>query len=225
MTACNVFAAPDAAYLLTDTAILNPLGQVWHFHSKVAQCERLRIAAALTGDVNVFELDDGRLASPLGAVEDVFEAAASQRDVLAALPAALEDTYSALHEMSDGAGTFAVMIALWDMTANEAQVYVARSPGAEQLAAFPPFELTRMVEMVSPGVEVSSADPLALIEAQRREKAETGSVAGFHTIGGEGRLTRIYRDGITTETIVKWPDRIGRTIEPDRRRWFDRFKR
>lgn len=225
MTACNVLAAPDAAYLLTDTAILDPRGRVWHLHPKVVHCERLRIAAAITGDVNTFENDDGQLASPLGAVEGVFADAETQRDALAALPAALEDAYAAVAEASGGTGNFLIMVALWDLVGDEAQAYIVVSPGVTQMPGAAPFQLLRFMEFLSPGAPGGFADPLALIEAQRRKKAETGSVAGFHTIGGEGRLMRIDGNGITIETIVRWPDRIGRAIYPDRRRWLDRFRR
>lgn len=219
MTACNVFAATDAAYLLTDTAILDPTGRAWHFHPKVVQCERLRIAAGLTGDASVFELDGGQLASPLGAVEDVFDEAETQEDALSALPAALERAYAALHEMTGGAGNFIVMIALWDPAANEARAYIAQSPGVKQLPGLPTFELIRMAEFLSTSVDGGIDEPLRLIEAQRRKKAVMGSAAGFHTIGGEAQLTRIDRDGISTETLVRWPDRIGHKIDPHRRRW------
>ena len=228
MTASSVFVSNEAAYMLTDTALMraHEPGVVWKLAPKVVQSERLRIAVAISGDGIMFEYDDGRLASPLGAIHDLFEASATQQEALAAFPGVIEQTDRTLLEMSHGTGSFRLVLALWRESGPEG--YFASSSG-DGLPGVQPSALVRIEEeFVFPSVELQinpnrlasdKSEAVAMIEAQRRHRWTGGSCVDHFTIGGEGQLTRVDRHGITTETIVRWHDRIGRKIDPNRRQF------
>lgn len=233
MTASSVFVANDAAYLLTDTAVLSPdgTGAIWKLASKVVQSERLRIAASLSGDANVVEYEDGRLSSPLGAVHELLEASATQQEAMKALPDALEGTDRILLEMTNGSGNFRLTIALW--SEDGPQGFFVCSSG-DRLPGVEPFTLVRVNEFVHPNVPLEldpdrlaadTSEAVAMLEAQRRKRWAEGNASGFFTIGGEGQLTRVDERGITTKALVRWPDSVGKRIEPDRRRLLGLFGR
>ena len=225
MTASSVFVANDAAYLLTDTAVMSPhkSGVLWKLAPRVVQSERLKIAVALTGESNVFEWEGG-LVSPLGEVGALFEASGNQQEALEAFPHVLENTDRMFSELSNGSCNFRLTIALWSNSGPRGYFLCSKVnclPGVE------PFTLVPLkAEFVYPSVELQvdperlatdTSEAVAMIEAQRRKRRPEGSCAGHFTIGGEGQLTRVDRHGITTETLVRWPDRIGRKIDPGSR--------
>lgn len=216
MTASNAFVGPDAAYLLTDTAVTAETGNVLTFTRKAVASGPLRVAACIAGEGTVFKLEDGSLMSPLGNVEDVFEQSATQEDAFAALPAAIAAGYEAVSSITGGTGKFRVLIAAWWMATREPRVYFAFTAGYGP-AEMKPFALNRLNFMLAP--DIPHIDPSRLrerqqarrlIEAQRRKPWPDG----IYRIGGCAELTTVDGDGVRTERLCSWPDRIGRAVSP-----------
>lgn len=224
MTAASAFCGPTAAYLLTDAGSFDASGTIIEIRSKILASDRLRIAAVMAGVdcIAIVETPDGDdRYSPADDVRKLMEDAVDQRGFLAALPDVMRETYAVAEQIGDG--FFQFTIALWNAAAARPETYVIGTPG-HTFPGLPPFALAGANPSVMPPVDRSlwpSPQPtrgevLAIIEQQRRTPREDGTIH----VGGFAELTTVDAAGVHTETIHRWPDRIGHMIDPATS-WFD----
>ena len=200
MTACNAFVMGNAAYLATDTAWFEPTsGRVRYFKSKVVASERLLMAFAETND-----RDSG---GPTAVLSAVLGQAESQRDAWERIPPALRSAYEG------GPSAFRILVAMWDNCGP--QVFHLHSPRPDEGR---PFFWHPGRDLLQPSIGIipaPSGDPReaasSILHAQRQFRWDND---GNYRVGGAGELTTVDASGIRTETIVRWPDRIGRKINP-----------
>lgn len=217
MTACNAFLAHGAAHLLTDTAWFNDRQRVHKFSSKVVTSERLRIAVGETSEGCYPYGRSDR--SPQAAASRLLEKAGTQKEALDALPAAAEAAFNDLR-IAGQDPSFRLLVALWRLDWREPETYLICCPKFRS-SQCRPFTLNRFSNIITPpvpappdwtGADVRS-EAIRLIEAQHFELFDDGT----YRVGGSAELTTVDASGIHTETIVRWPDRVGRKIEPNRR--------
>lgn len=218
MTACNAFLAHGAAHLLTDTAWFDDRQRIHLFASKTAKSERLRIVVGETSD-GCYPRERKDM-SPLAGASCVLKNAATQKEALLALAGAAESAFNKLKASGEDP-SFRLLVALWNLDWREPETYLICSPKFRS-SQCRPFTLNRWSNIITPSLpdmpdwngDVRS-EAIRLIEAQRAEPWEDG---GPPRVGGSAELTTVDASGVRTETLCRWPDRVGRKIDPSRGR-------
>lgn len=223
MTAANAFCGPTAAYLLTDGASFDRSGAIRSIGSKAVVSEQHRVAAAMSGDecIAVFDGPAGEERfSPVNDVAHLLAQARTQSEFLASIPEVVRDCFAVL-ERARMRGFFQFIIALWNEAEARPETYVIGSPG-HTFPSLPPFTLAGADPVIMPEIdrslwpstEPTRAEALAIIQEQRRTRFPDGA----YRVGGFAELATVDASGVRTETICRWPDRIGAKIIPPRGR-------
>lgn len=220
MTSTIIFRQPDAISILTDTAAYDANGTVRHFYSKSWPIAHLGAVVAGSGPVALTALllsvgaevqtcDDLRAAMP-----GLAERACSEPGldhpwvvyVAGFLRSGVADTFAiANHESRPEAGTTYQKFTVIDLPA------LVMSPGDASMRG----DIDDVFAGADPDEEVIPAvHGLALMQVQRRRRAPDFSGNLIHAIGGHCQLTTVHRDGISTQILKRWPDRIGEKIDP-----------
>jgi hypothetical protein len=211
VTALNIIVGDDAVRLVTDRAWQHKDGRLMKVQPKLMTCERLLTAIAFSGRQN-----SGSAAIVANWLDD----RSGQAEVLAGageVSRLICDDMTVFDAVVESRGrpamprSFTLFVALWSLERGRPEAYRIKTrlgvAGALQGIGsyhWPPVDhslLPRRFDRVA---------ARALIEAQRRVKL-TG---GKYYVGGGADLTTITKDGIATETLCTWPDRIGALITP-----------
>jgi hypothetical protein len=188
VTAISLFKTADAAILLTDQATMSG-GRLAMIGSKVVSAPHLSMAVARSGAVSIYTRSV--IANWLAARQSQAEAMGTIFDLLGLVR---EDAdRNGGHVEPEPAKLF---IALWEPETNVPECYFVDEKLVGTLHCDSP-----------PSKEPFDAERAALIrriEDQRR--------VGADNIGAAAELTIVSRDGITSEIIHFWPDRIGEPI-------------
>lgn len=154
-------------------------------------------------------------------------AANDEDEALHALPAALEGAFRDLSVMTDGAGSFRIVIAAWIPGADEPRGYVICSPNA-LLPGAKAFQPLRMLNFVSPNAKLSlepesiERSATALAQEQRGYRWEGNSCR----VGGRAELTTVNVSGVQTITVCDWPeDRVGELLDRPMPGWKRAWRR
>ncbi len=241
MTALNVITQPDAAYILTDTAAIDPDGRVVAFASKVFVSERARLALAFTGwtPETRFNERHTRCAAFVNSMGD--PAVALERIAQFASELWRQNA----DEMEIGSPMhLSLVVAFWSEERGQPEAWLIQTDSlskghtpkpvrlCQYVAADP---LTGLIPGLADGLALADvSDPcrfdpmrdcLPLIEAQRR--LPDAEREGEFNIGGQAELYQIDRRGVTRTVLARWSDRIGQKIRPDggqsRKRWSARY--
>lgn len=211
MTALNIIVGEEAVWLLTDRAWQHRDGRLIKVRPKVMTCARLSLAIAYSGRQN---------SASAGIVAQWLDQRSDQADVLAGAGDAIGlicddmigfDAVIEAHGRPAMPRSFNLFLALWSRERGRPEAYriEARRGVAGALQSVASYHWPPVDHKLSPR-RLDRAAARALIEAQRRMRL-TG---GRYYIGGGADLTMIGRDGIATETLCTWPDRIGALISP-----------
>jgi hypothetical protein len=211
MTALNIMIGEDAVRLLTDRAWQHKDGRLVKIQPKVMTCARLSIAIAYSGRQN---------SGSAGTIAKWLDDRSDQADVLADAADAVRlicddmmvfDAVVESHGRPAMPRSFNLFLALWSRERGRPEAYRIETKrgvaGALQSVAsyhWPPVDHSLAPRRFDP------AAARVLLEAQRRVRL-TG---GRYYVGGGADLTTITKDGLTTETLCTWPDRIGALIRP-----------
>lgn len=229
MTALNIWQDGRNAYILTDTAIYGPAGEVKGLHDKVVVLDGMiggcRIALAGTGHVHA-----AVLAAALNERVN-FDA----RDTLMALPDIVKaiERERAILWGDDEACEIGIVAAVYDPAIPNPALFMISNETGGFVLDQRPHELLQIrywttgQEPFGPFVyddptashTITGFDPhtdgLAMIEAQRRNEKLFGD--GCY-IGGSAALVTIGPDGIFRHVLRDWGDDIGAAIQPGRTR-------
>lgn len=242
MTANNMITVRDRIYFLTDTAIYDPNGVVQEFGSKVIAVPNLKAALMMRGPMeNAFfvgmaleAVGQGIGMDPLATQDElkdfVMEAVrqstlkwhrtpinvtlgfyAEERKRFEGYVAFTDPKGDYFSHLKPGQSGYGMRDFEWYQAPLDA---IAPAPSPDAMAA-------AMGGMMQ-GMTRDQFDPrrhgLALLEAQRA----TRDSQGRYVVGGSAQLTTITTEGVTSEVLRQWPDRVGHKIDP-RHAW-DAFK-
>lgn len=231
MTAANAFARADGAWLFFDTAVYDRDGFVLSMGSKIVASDRLGLAIGLCGLV------------PPNRNAIIAELLARQPDQAVALESLpdLTRTLSCPTGLPDRAPLWRRLIwktpapsckpgiticaAWWDAEEGCGMAGIVTDT-ADLGPNYPPFTLHGVRNMTSPRPDFGDwfdfnddlragldFDPMrdgaALGALERRQPNERGG----YRVGGAFERVRVHADGIDRETVLRWPDRIGRPIK------------
>nr|WP_047170078.1 hypothetical protein [Sphingomonas sp. Y57] len=216
MTAINAFLTPGGAHLLTDAAFYDTEGRLRHVASKIAVCEPLRMAIAVSGMAEA-----ARVVDWYAAYQDL-----SQSYALTLLPMvarAIRDDN--LRAGFPGEPDVQLVAALWSDEHDQPQLWIASSNRAWFGERYQPGTLARVGAMSGGCIDPLSVVPphrradgfdairdgLALLRAQR---AEPWPDNGRYYVGGFAERTTVTRGGIERMVLERWPDRLGELITP-----------
>lgn len=157
--------------------------------------------------------------SPAHDVRKLLRDASNQHEFLAELPTVMRGAHALTAALGDG--HFQFTVGLWNMVQQRAEAYVIGSPG-HTLPSLPPFQLAGVSESVMPQIdrslwpagELCRREALAIVREQRR----TPDAGGVFRVAGFAELTTVDATGVRTEIICRWPDRIGKKVDP--RAWW-----
>ncbi|KQX34108.1 hypothetical protein ASD04_17865 [Devosia sp. Root436] len=225
MTAINVIRRDDRIWFMTDAAVYSQTGVIEAIEDKVILLPAIGAAIATRGPYENFRVLQYMLNASgdrLKSFDDLVEqlpaiirgaTARFHRDrfelTIGGYSGAREgmETYlcfsrSAQGRMRDGMGTIpeAVPVRVPDLVGSPI-------PAPHQLAAVGIFG------PISPEEFDPRTDGMRLMEGQRLYRHSTG---GYHMVGGYAQLTTITREGLTSEVLRSWPDRIGHKIDLSR---------
>ena len=239
MTAYNLFAQGDCAYILSDTAITAESGELIRDTPKVEQFAKARLVVGWTGFAPMFKgAYVNRVVEKLAAL-GIKSDHPSQGEIRAALPGVLRDMHAenlawlAGDALMEERAAITLVVACYGES-EASPVLLAAETGKEGPVA--PYELFRVRQMMGtdgPDAEAffrqtfgglpNMSDPkqfdarkdgLALLELQRRIPPAPWHF-GHYGVGGKAMLTVIGPNGICTETLKRWHDKIGQPIRPD----------
>lgn len=225
MTACNLFLGERAAYLIADRGCYMEDGTIIGARCKPLLSPRLRMAITTAGRACAWAEGD-QLRDPLQErLTDLFGAAVDQRAALAALPALFAAAHEELHEQEFEGAFIQGCIGLWADADDKPRGLVIGSPGHDFPGGLGPFELADVSGIASPAVdrsywpegEVTRESALRLVLEQRKTPGEDG----IFRVGVAADLVTVDTTGVRLEEIHRWPDRIGKKIDP--RPWWKRL--
>ena len=209
MSAIAMFTAADASsiYLVTDGAYYDAEGRVRAIKSKVTKSDRLRMAVAVTGNV-----DSGTVARHLAS-------AATQREALQRVPSITSNLHAANAYLWPHDDAWHLHLMLFVATWSEdrgAEGWVCAS-GRDWLGEdYAPGSLAGVSELSSPPIPDGAWLPRDPGEGARRvltaQRRCTDVYNGQCCVGGFGELTTVDADGARTVRLLEWPDRIGERI-------------
>jgi len=237
MTAYNLFAQGDCAYILSDTAITAESGELIRDVPKVEQFPKARLALGWTGFAPMFKGGYvNRVAEKLAAL-GIRSDHADQGEILAALPGVLRDMHAenlawlAGDDLLDDRAALTLVVACY----RESDASPVLLVGLTGEGPVPPYELFRvhqlmgtdgpdadafvrqafggMPNMSDPKQFDARKDGLALLELQRRIPPQPWHF-GYYGVGGKAMLTTISPTGVRSQIIKRWPDKIGKPIRP-----------
>ncbi|WP_192710209.1 hypothetical protein [Methylobacterium sp. OAE515] len=204
--------------MVTDTASYTPEGAPVGFVSKAIALPHLGLVFASRGATVA-----------RWAFAEELEAFASFDAIVAGAAAALEEA----HELSAFGGDFELALMGWSAARRRVELHTLASRDSADVPAFtlqhmqayfapmPEDEALRRIGLkVGRTFDVSRpAEKLRqVIELQRDTPAPFLSAAPDapvgHTIGGAVVLTEVSEAGVTQQVIHRWPDEIGRPLEP-----------
>jgi hypothetical protein len=223
MSACNGIVHPDAVYLLTDGAVFDSAHVVTDIGRKVMLLDDARMAIAWTGHMGMPDLEAALAAT--GAV--------TQAEIMRALPGVLRGLVqlnadklgAAFDESRD---CVRLLIALWNDTADEPQLWVAHSNALVLGPAYRPFAIVRLMQAIdlppegmttnvalferltNPATFDLDRDGVELLEIQRHHPWDDGS----YCVGGFAHATTVTREGVSQRVLKWWPDQVGARIDP-----------
>lgn len=230
MTAANAFARADGAWLFFDTAAYNDDGFVVSMGSKIVSSDRLHLAIGICGRVPANR--NAIIVSWLARQSD-------QADALANLPD-LARSFSDPIAYPNRAPLWRRLIwktppmtcepgitlcaAWWDAEEGRGMAGIVTDT-ADLGPNYPPFILHGVRNMTSPRPDFGDwfdfnddlragldFDPMRdgsnLGEMERRQPNARGS----YRVGGCFERVHIHAGGIERDTLIHWPDRIGRPI-------------
>lgn len=215
MSAANLFARHDGAWILADGASYDHYGRVIGLNSKVIASEDLRI---LIGSAGRFASDyDTETGKWLAEQADQSSALAGAPDLLRML--CNHDAEAQANGAAETSGPIPagqrLIIALWDTGAGIARAFAISS--TSDLGRTPPFTLRPLKTMFSPPLSADpwpghSFDPVkdavALGALQRLVEDENG----IHRVGGSFEAWRVYAGGIERRVVCTWPDVVGERL-------------
>ena len=233
MTAANVFARADGAWLFFDTAVFDDDGFVRGFRSKVVTSDRLLIGIGVCG--RIAPTASERISDYMTAQPDQSAALATTPELLATLkrdaasvhpaPASRWERLLWRGAPSDQAGAISILIGWWDGEEDCGRAGVITD--VDDLGPdYPPFQLHEIRNMASPSPQFGDwfdyDDALGMgLDFQPERDGET--LAGFerrepnsrggYRVGGSFERFHIHAGGIDRATVASWPDRIGRPIK------------
>jgi hypothetical protein len=211
VTALNIIIGEEAVWLLTDRAWQHKDGRLIKVQPKVMTCARLSLAIAYSGRQN---------SGSAGIIANWLDDRSDQAEILAGAAEAtrlIRDDMMVFDAVVESRGrpamprSFNLFLALWSRERGRPEAYrietrrgIAGALQSVDRYYWPPVDQSLAPRRFDP------AAARALIEAQRRVRL-TG---GRYYVGGGADLTTITEDGLTTETLCTWPDRIGALISP-----------
>lgn len=232
MTAANVFARTSGAWLFFDTASYDDDGFVRGFGPKVATSDRLSLAIGLCGRPPVDWLQN---------ITAWLDDQPLQADAIAGLPSLLSSLSANASAAPNRArwwerrawktGTPAnvpgirLLVAWWNAEKGIGEGGVITD--VDDLGpAYLPFKLHSVTNLTSPSPDFGAwfdfdddlalgldfdpvSDGATLGEFERRQPNERGG----YRVGGAFERWHVHADGIDRETVLQWPDRIGRPIK------------
>lgn len=232
MTASNIFARENGTWLFFDTAVYDDDGFVRRFESKVEVSQSLRMAIGVCGRLAPNRND--RIRSFLATQP-------SQSDALAAIPALLSDLASDVDDGDNRARWWErwlwksrppvnepgirLLVGWWDSAAARGAAGVISN--VDDLGpAYPPNVLNTARIVTSPSPDFGDwfdyDDHLGegLTFDPKRDGAALAAFERAHPnqgrgsrVGGSFERFHVHAGGVDRETIVTWPDRIGRPIK------------
>lgn len=195
MTAINLCAAKDAAWLLVDQAWMAN-GQLLWVGTKIAKSPRLRMAVAYHGRATNQTMT--LLNKWLETVKDQETALSKLHRLLALIR--MEAMMAPRSWI--GAKTTNLFVAAWVEGRPKAWVVGDEIVKADKAQA--PQSGTPLPE--------DHRDTGALIRCMQEQRGQQS--LGCYNIGGAAELTVVTATGITSEIIHRWPDRLGEPIQP-----------
>ncbi len=225
MTALNVIVQANAVHLITDAAGFDAEGRVTVIESKVIAWDGSRLALGWSGT-------GGHHAIAAAIMGE--RPPASISDLLTLLPAiAHQVNLGAVRDMGPEWAGLQIVACFWDQGRNSPRALAVTTHRTGWAAALRPGHLTELTHLTTPQVDLSAVlgrpfdkatnagfdatrDGRALLEAQRRVTWEIGGVA-VHQVGGFGGRHTITAAGVERAELIRWPDEVGRRIEPERR--------
>ena len=209
MTALCAVCKEDRVTLLTDGACVEAGGRLAMVAPKVFTFPHLSAALAVVGPTAMILRLGAMLSVP-----------ATFDDLLGEAPGMARIAYCELGEMNDfgeGGRDFELYFAGYSPTRDRMEGW--RLIGHDRSSDVRPWELNAAPDIIVTPLPPDYTwpedfdpltDGLELIEAQRR----VGGPLGF-VIGGFAQVTTIKRDAIETMIIRRWPDEVGKTINPE----------
>jgi hypothetical protein len=58
---------------------------------------------------------------------------------------------------------------------------------------------------------------MTITTTSQRGRGKDGNLSDWFAIGGGLDFTIINKDGVRTETVLEWPDKVGEKIQPERK--------
>jgi hypothetical protein len=212
VTALNLFVQGKAAYLLSDSAMLDADRNVVSLKPKILSLAPIRAAVGFTG---CYSGDHDK---------DLWLDVHSIADAIAQLPRIL----SAIRERNIEGGIrperahVTAFVAVYD---DGPRGYICTT-GGKDLSGLPPLMVAQVGRAITPQVDLvqvfgRALDPESeafdavkhgkrLIEAQRLQREPEG----HYSVGGSAELAKVSAKGVEGRTTAHWRDRIGRPINP-----------
>jgi hypothetical protein len=234
MTAINALVVPDAAYMITDTAIYDGFAIVHGFSTKVTTLPHLGMAISTSG---AHEQHD---AVVRGLFEFMsFDAFVDGGEVK--LRELWDDGHFQLVGPDDGRENFRLVVIGWSDRDKSPQLHVLCTEAQPDCE---PFTLTAAPIAINPGEHPKVLEEAGLtvdgnavgepedwlcrlIDLQRSRRAgprgtpctyeEPDAENGSYNIGGHAVLTKLTRHGIVQRVVRRWNDRLHSTIEIEAR--------
>ena len=212
MSAIAMFTATDGSsiHLITDGAYYDAEGRVRAIKSKVTTCDRLRMAVAVTGNV-----DSGTVARHLAS-------ATTQREALQLVPSITSNLHAANAYLWPHDGDawhlhLMLFVATWTEERG-AEGWVCAS-GPEWLGdGYKPGTLAGVSELSSPPISDSAWLAHDPEQGARRVLTEQRFCTDAHNgqccVGGFGEMATVDAIGVRTVRLIEWPDKVGERIVP-----------
>ena len=216
MTACSMFLGRSSTFLLTDQVATDDDGMVTALLDKLIVSDRLKIAAVISGRNSM--MFDGKLDDPaFDEVSDLFQRASTVDEVRAGLPDAIRRAWQQIEGWKHRLPiVLQGYFALWS---GRPDAWIIGGPD-HRFAGLEPYTVAPIDAVAQPPVDRALWPPQGrdltpriackLIEQQRRTPSDWGAF----TVGGAAELVTVDATGIHRQIIRRWPDRVGRKIDP-----------
>ncbi|GJE46194.1 hypothetical protein [Methylobacterium soli] len=224
MTAINAIALGARGRLITDTAAYDRHGVVTAFVNKTVVVPHLGMVFATRGAL-----------ATRRTLSEELEAFASFDAVIAEGGEVLREAYQAGAFAFAGAweDNFDLIMVGWSPSRRQAEAYTLSSLSH---GGSTPFAFRQLSLILAPDLDDSAMRRIGLkvgrsfdtsrpahtlleaIELQRRTPGPVGSGSAAETayvVGGAAVLTEVSEAGIAQRIVKRWPDEVGRRIEPE----------
>lgn len=234
MTAINVIRQASAVHVLSDGVFCDPDGVVCEIGPNAFELPHLPAVLAIRGPTHFMPFLVHRLARECRCFDDLIRrVVAAALEVYASFPMTLGTVGFGAVEPG-----FELVVAGWSTKRNKPESYLVAGvePEFRQGRKRKAWELLELPEvLIAPRIgdaQIGSirwtvpesaetfqpeVDGLKLLEAQRRLRGASDGhpQRGLaHRIGGFIQLATISPDGIVSRILQRWPDEVGRKIEP-----------